>query len=160
MKILLLASVIAEHIHSLETHTEYFRDGYFLGNARKPTKKMMNALQSSGLLFVGSNCMCASSCKVSSGATITNGDVVYLQSAPTFAFLCWPSPLLLAIFLWGGRPCGEVHCWRQGIIPHWCSRGMCPPQDSWHLYLWKKFFAQWHIQVPKAMSLVSPHHIC
>ena len=32
------------------------------------------------------------------------------------AFLCWPSPLLLAIFLWGGRPCGEVHCWRQGII--------------------------------------------
>jgi hypothetical protein len=92
----LLASVIAEHIHSLETHTEYFRDGYFLGNVRKPTKKMMNALQSSGLLFVGSNCMCASSCKVSSGATITNGDVVYLQSAPTLPFCA-----------------GQVHCFLQ-----------------------------------------------
>ena len=92
----LLASVIAEHIHSLETHMECFRDGYFLGNVRKPTKKMMNALQSSGLLFVGSNCMCASSCKVSSGATITNGDVVYLQSAPTLPFCA-----------------GQVHCFLQ-----------------------------------------------
>ena len=92
----LLASVIAEHIHSLETHMECFRDGYFLENVRKPTKKMMNALQSSGLLFVGSNCMCASSCRVSSGATITNGDVVYLQSAPTLPFCA-----------------GQVHCFLQ-----------------------------------------------
>ena len=103
----LLASVIAEHMHSLETHVESFREGCFLENVRQPTKKMMAALQSSGLLFLDSACMCSSSCRLASGATITSGDVIYLQSAST---------LLLAIFLWGGCLCGEVHGWRQGIV--------------------------------------------
>ena len=62
-------------------------------------------------------------------------------------------------------PLGRSPLWRSTLLetwhyPHWCPSGMCPPQDRWHLYLWKKVFAQWPIQVPKAMSLVSPHHIC
>ena len=92
----LLASVIAEHMHSLETHVESFREGCFLENVRQPTKKMMAALQSSGLLFLDSTCMCSSSCRLASGATITSGDVIYLQSASTLPFCA-----------------GQVHCFLQ-----------------------------------------------
>lgn len=90
------ASVIAEHIHSLETHVDFFREGCFLENVRQPTKKMMAALQSSGLLYVDSTCMCSSSCRLASGATITCGDVVYLHSACAMPFCA-----------------GQVHCFLQ-----------------------------------------------
>ena len=89
----LIASVIAEHIHSLETHVETFKAGCFLENPRQPTKKMMAALHGTGLLHLGGTCMCSSSCRLASGATITCGDVVYLQSASTLPFCA-----------------GQVHC--------------------------------------------------
>eukprot|EP00438_Fugacium_kawagutii_P030947 Skav233230 [mRNA] locus=scaffold1215:329634:331538:- [translate_table: standard] len=92
----LLSSVIAEHIHSLETHVDSFKAGCFLENVRKPTKKLMNALQSSGLLLAGGTCMCSSSCRLASGATVTSGDVVYLRPESTSLFSA-----------------GQVHCFFQ-----------------------------------------------
>ena len=66
-----LTQVVAEHVHHL------FRDGSFLVSPKVPSKKMLAALSS---YSSGQGCLCSTSCKLKSGATVTCGNVAFFIS--------------------------------------------------------------------------------
>ena len=137
----LISQVIAEHIHSLEANADSFREGCFLENVRQPTKKMLASLHSSGLLLLDGSCMCSSSCKVATGATVTTGDVVYLHVQQS-----GPAPYHAAqVHIFLSLPCGEVALVEKYQFQEWISA-----QGA----------SKWVISSPKQLKVIALEEIC
>ena len=132
----LMKSVIAEHIFTLGEESALFERKNCLQNAKTITKKIMASLCNAGVIPEGMTCMQSLNCKLSSGATVTSGDVVYLQNVDG----CSPAFNAAQVHCFLKAPCGDV-----ALVEKYLHQEISSGQDM----------STWAVTVPRNLGLAS-----
>lgn len=136
----LMKPVIAEHIYALGEESDLFTRDNCLQNLKCPTKKMMASLCNAGVVPLGMTCTHSSCCKLSSGATITSGDVVYLHHVDG----CPPGFSAAQVHCFLKVPCGDV-----ALVEKYLFQEMSAEQNV----------SKWAVTMPRKLGLASLHEI-
>ena len=136
----LMKPVIAEHIFALGEESDLFTRENCLSNPKNPTKKMMASLCNAGVVSLGMACMHSSCCKLSSGATLASGDVVYLHNVDGGS----PGFTAAQVHCFLTVPCGDV-----ALVEKYLPQDMSGEQ----------YVSKWAITTPRNLSLASLEEI-
>ena len=138
----LMKTVTAEHMYRLGENSNLFARATCLDTVRAPTKKMLAGLHKCGVLPPSASCMCSTSCKLASGATILCGDVVLLHTLQVVGNL--PSFAAAQVHSFLQLPIGDV-----ALVEKYEFKDYAPPH----------YVSKWAVPSPRDLCLVSLEEI-